>query len=82
MEIRVEITGIIITFTIPDEPEQSTKTQVQCSDCGWTKSYDTPALAKRGLAAHQYHCPGPHDELTRVRNMLGFERDEEQGDEN
>lgn len=32
-----------------------------CPECGWTKPYATEAKQRRGLAAHQAHCPGPMD---------------------
>lgn len=34
-----------------------------CEDCGWTKSYDTPQQASRGLNTHQsLHCPAKKQE--------------------
>jgi hypothetical protein len=78
-EIRIEITGpIIITLILPDPlPERPESIPVVCPDCGWSKLYDSPEMAKRGLAGHQAHCPGPHDELVRLRRNMGFNGDEE-----
>lgn len=35
------------------------KNQAVCSDCGWTKTYDNPVSAARGLHTHKMkHCKG------------------------
>ena len=75
MEIRVEINGIVIEITIPDQSEESSPVLVQCSECGWTKEYPDAKKARRGLAGHQQHCPGPHEEQERLRRMMGFNQD-------
>lgn len=45
----------------------------RCEDCGWTKDYATEQQAKRGLAAHYAHCPGPN-ELSEIWERMNGKR--------
>lgn len=78
MEIRVEIKEIIINVIIPEmhsEPEESLETLIKCSACGWERTYPNAKMAKRGLAAHQRHCPGESEEISRIKRMMDIDAD-------
>jgi len=78
MEIRVEIKEIVINVIMPEPQEnapESTTVDVQCSHCGWKKSYPNAKTARRGLAAHQRHCPGEPEEISRLQRMMGLDGD-------
>lgn len=51
----------------------------ECPDCGWTKRYDTPEAARRGLNGHKTHCTadGAMQMLRELQNHHNGSHDDE-----
>lgn len=51
-------------------PQQDDSHVITCQACGWTKRYDNPDSAKRGLATHlSKHCTAVHLDQSPVHTM-------------
>lgn len=68
MRITIHIV-IEVEDVSPVQQEQMPLT-ARCVVCGWKRSYASPASARRGLAGHYAHCPGPGTESKSMFDQL------------
>lgn len=65
--VREALTAPVAQLVIPQQDDSHVMT---CQACGWTKQYDNPDSAKRGLATHlSKHCTAVHLEQSPVHTM-------------
>lgn len=61
------VVSLQMTIEIDDDTAEQQHTEhelsiARCPLCGWSRPYNSPAAARRGYAAHKYHCQGDKSE--------------------